>query len=657
MNKDKMLKLYRQMFLLRQFDEMCLQLKRKDLIMNGFHPYSGEEAVAVGVCSALNPDDVVLSTHRPQGHSIAKGSTPRQIFCEMLGRRGGVSQGIGGPMQWIDAPNNFFCGSIVGSGITIAAGVALAMKREGKARVGISFFGDGASNTGSFHEGLNLAAIWKLPVVYICENNQYGEAMPVREFVSAYPISKRAAAYGLEGVTVDGNDIEAVVAAVEKGIAEARSGDGPVFIEAVTYRTRGHYGGDPEYTYRTKEEVASWQRKCPIARFKARLLEEGIEETSLDALESEVIRELEADQAWALEQPLPTVEQATDHVMIPHTTDLKTAAALSAMKNMKVITYCEALREAYREEMQRDSSVYLIGEDVGRWGNLFGASKGLLQEFGPEQVKDAPISEAAIAGCAVGSAVMGMRPIAEIMYIDFISIAMDQIVNHACKYHQLSCGQVKVPVVFRTQGGVGMCNSSQHSQSLENWFVNVPGLIVAMPSTPYDMKGLLKSAIRNDNPVIVIEHKSLYFTEGKVPEEEYLVPLGIADVKREGRDVTIIATSWMVLHALAAAEKLAKEGISCEVVDPRTLWPLDKETLVKSVAKTKRCVVVTEAPAEGGWSAEATTVVTQNCFDELKKPVKRVCGMRTAIPYGKDLEKAVVPNDQWIMAGVHEVLK
>lgn len=322
----------------------------------------------------------------------------------------------------------------------------------------------------------------------------------------------------------------------------------------------------------------------------------------------------------------------------------------------KTITYCQAINEAYREEMKRDKNVYLIGEDVGRWGNLFGASKGLLAEFGPEQVKDCPISEAALAGCAVGSALMGMRPIAEIMYIDFITIAMDQMINHAAKFRQLSCGTVKVPVVFRTQGGVGMRNSSQHSQSYENWFVNVPGLVTVMPSTPYDVKGLLKSAVRNDNPVVFIEHKALYFTKGEVPESEYTLPLGVADVKHEGTDVTIIATSWMVLHALKAADKLAAEGISCEVVDPRTLWPLDKDTICSSVSKTGRCVVVTEAPAEGGWSAEAMAVVMENCFTDLKMPIKRVCGMRTGVPYGKDLERAVVPNDEWIIAGVREVL-
>jgi len=296
---------------------------------------------------------------------------------------------------------------------------------------------------------------------------------------------------------------------------------------------------------------------------------------------------------------------------------------------MAVITFGQAIRQAYEEEMKRDENVFLMGEDVGRWGSLYRSSRGLLEQFGPDQVKDAPISEAAIAGCGIGAAMMGMRPIAEIMYIDFVSIAMDQIVNHAAKWHQLSCGEVKIPMVLKTQGGCGRRNSSQHSQSLENWFVNVPGLIVVMPSTPYDVKGLLKSSIRNDNPVVFIEHKCLYFDKGEVPEDEYLVPLGKADVKRQGDDVTIIATSWMVQFALRGAEQLAQEGISCEVVDPRTLWPLDKETIINSVRKTGRCIVVTEAPMEGGWSGEASSVVHENCFGDLKKPVKRLCTVRT----------------------------
>ena len=322
------------------------------------------------------------------------------------------------------------------------------------------------------------------------------------------------------------------------------------------------------------------------------------------------------------------------------------------MLTVQQITYSEALRQAMREEMKHDKNVYLIGEDVGRWGGLYRASKDLLDEFGSNQVKDAPIS-----GCAIGSSVLGMRPIVEIMYIDFITIAMDQIVNHAAKWHQLSNGKIELPIVFRTQGGAGRGNSSQHSQSLENWFVGVPGLIVVMPSTPYDVKGLLKSAIRNNNPIVFIEHKALFTLKGEVPTGEYFIPLGQADIKRTGSDLTIIATSWMVWHALSAAEKLACDGINCEIVDPRTLWPLDTITICNSVRKTGLCLVVTEASAAGGWSGEVASVVWENCYNILKKPVKRLCGMRTGIPYGRVLERQVIPNENCIMETARSLLR
>jgi pyruvate/2-oxoglutarate/acetoin dehydrogenase E1 component len=309
-----------------------------------------------------------------------------------------------------------------------------------------------------------------------------------------------------------------------------------------------------------------------------------------------------------------------------------------------MLTYAEAVCEALDEEMTRDPRVFLMGEDIGVWGNLFSCTKGLLEKYGKDRVMDTPISEAGFMGCGVGSAAAGLRPVVEIMYIDFISIAMDQIVNHAARWHQLSGGKVRVPLVIRTQGGVGFRNSSQHSQSLENWFVNVPGLVVVMPATPYDAKGLLKAAVRDDNPVVVIEHKAVYRNKGHVPAEDYVIPLGVAEVKRKGKDLTIVATSWMVLHALSAAEELGKEGIDCEVIDPRTLYPLDEATVAASVRKTGHCLVVTEAPAAGGYSAEIAAVVMERCFDALKKPVRRLTGHRTGIPYDKDLERSVVPG-------------
>lgn len=310
----------------------------------------------------------------------------------------------------------------------------------------------------------------------------------------------------------------------------------------------------------------------------------------------------------------------------------------------RTLTYAEAIQEALDQEMTRDPAVYVLGEDVAIWGNLFGCTKGLLAKYGKERVRDTPISEAALMGCTVGSAAAGLRPVAEIMYIDFISIALDQIINHAARWHQLSGGKVKVPLVVRTQGGVGFRNSSQHSQSLENWFVNIPGLVVVMPSTPYDVKGLLKAAVRDDNPVIFIEHKAMYRMKGNVPVDDYVLPLGKAEVKRPGSDLTIVATSWMVHHALAAAEELAKQGISAEVVDPRTLYPMDEAAICDSVRKTGHCLVVVEAPAAGGFSGEIATVIMERCFSDLKKPVKRLCGRRTGVPYDKDLERAVVPS-------------
>jgi Pyruvate/2-oxoglutarate dehydrogenase complex, dehydrogenase (E1) component, eukaryotic type, alpha subunit len=318
MTISKLFEFYSKMYGIRLFDDYCLELKMRDIVMDGFHPYRGEEAVAVGVSDCLRTDDYVISNHRPQGHAIAKGSSYKAVFAELCGRVGGMSDGIGGPMQFIDYEHNFYCGSIVGSGMTIAAGVAMAMKREGKGRVCICYFGDGASNTGSFHEAMNLASIWKLPVVYILENNQYAEAMPVAEFVSAYPISKRGVGYGIPSVTIDGNDVTAVAETIAEAVLAAREGAGPQFIECVTYRTRGHYGGDPEQTYRSKSEVDEWEKpdKDPISRLELVLRSKGVTTSEIEALRETVKTVVTDARDSALEMPHPTVDEATAFVML-----------------------------------------------------------------------------------------------------------------------------------------------------------------------------------------------------------------------------------------------------------------------------------------------------------------------------------------------------
>lgn len=324
---------------------------------------------------------------------------------------------------------------------------------------------------------------------------------------------------------------------------------------------------------------------------------------------------------------------------------------------MRKIKFRDALREALREEMRRDPAVFLLGEDIGRyWGGAFKVTNGLAEEFGDERVRDTPISESAIIGTAVGAAITGMRPVAEIMFGDLTVLAMDQIANQAAKIRYMFGGQAKCPLVIRTPFGAGVNIASHHSQSLEALFMHVPGLYVAVPSTPYDAKGLLKTAIRGNNPVFFCEHKLLYPIEGEVPEHEYTVPFGVADIKREGADVTVVATLYMVHKALKAAKELDSEGVSAEVLDPRTLTPLDKQAIIRSVKKTGRIVIVTEDCKTTGVSAEIAAVVAEEALDYLDAPIKRVAEPDTPIPFSPPLEQYVIPNEKAIIKAVKEVV-
>jgi pyruvate/2-oxoglutarate/acetoin dehydrogenase E1 component len=324
---------------------------------------------------------------------------------------------------------------------------------------------------------------------------------------------------------------------------------------------------------------------------------------------------------------------------------------------MHKATYRDALREALGEEMRRDPSVFLLGEDIGRfWGGAFKVTEGLAQEFGDERVRDTPISESAIIGTAVGAAITGMHPVAEIMFGDLTALAMDQIANQAAKIRYMFGGQAECPIVIRTPFGAGVNIASHHSQSLEAWFMHVPGLQVVVPSTPYDAKGLLKTAIRGSNPVFFCEHKLLYTIEGEIPEEEYTIPFGVADIKRQGSDVTIVATLYMVHKALRAAEQLEQEGVSAEVVDLRTLTPLDRKTVINSVKKTGRMIVVSEDCKTAGVSAELAAVIAEEAVDYLDTPIKRLAEPDTPIPFSPPLEQYVIPDEKLIIKTVKELV-
>ncbi|MEM3715750.1 MAG: pyruvate dehydrogenase (acetyl-transferring) E1 component subunit alpha [Candidatus Bathyarchaeia archaeon] len=652
----------RQMMRIRKFEEAYMDLLMRDIAKGASHLYIGQEAVAVGAIAAIRKDDYITSTHRGHGHCIAKGADLKLMMAELLGKATGYCKGKGGSMHVADvSAGNLGATGIVGSNIPIATGAGLSIKMRRTDQVVLCFFGDGAANTGAFHESLNMAAIWKLPVIYICENNLYGMSVSVKRAFPFEDIAERAKGYNIPGVIADGMDVLNVKETVEKAVERARKGEGPTLIECKTYRYYGHSLSDPR-RYRTREEEEFWRSRDPIRSFSKKLVDAGIlDEVRLKALEEEVSKEVSEAVEFALNSPYPPIESAYEDVYTEMYVDTKTsmrdlATARKMGLKMRKINYRQALNEALREEMLRDERVFIMGEDVGIYGGAYGVTRGLYDEFGPERVIDTPISEAAIAGAAAGAAMTGMRPVAEIMYIDFITLAMDQIVNIAAKNRYMFGGKSIVPVVYRTQAGAGRGIAAHHSGSWEAWFVHAPGIFVVMPSTPFDAKGLLKTCIRDNNPILFIEHKMLYNVEGEVPEVEYTVPLGVADVKRQGTDVTIIAYSRMVHFALEAAEELSKEGIEAEVIDPRTLKPLDIDTIISSVKKTHRAVIVHEACKTCGFGAEIAALIMEKAFDYLDAPVVRVAGADVPIPMSPVLEAEVIPSKEKIIDAVKSII-
>jgi len=656
-----------QMLLIRAFEETVEQLYAAGKMHGTMHLYIGQEAVAVGAIAALRPDDYITSTHRGHGHAIAKGQDLRAMLAELLGKETGVCRGRGGSMHLADLERgNLGANGIVAGGIPVAVGAGLSIRMQGQDRVVLCFFGDGAANHGNFHEGLNMAAIWRLPVVFLCENNQYAMSMAVRRAMAAPRVADRAVAYGIPGETVDGMDVVAVYRAVRAAVERARRGEGPTLIEAITYRYRGHSKSDRQ-VYRTKDEVQAWMARDPIARLREALIARGwLSEAEAAALE-ERAREAVAEALRAAEgDPEPEVAQLTEGVYAEDPLfpprwirqAFGSEVPVEPPAGTRELSYAEALREAMAQAMAADERVFLMGEDIGVYGGAFGVTQGLIERFGPERVRDTPISENTIVGAGVGAALTGMRPIVEMQFMDFVTLAMEQTVLQAAKVRYMFGGKARVPLVLRLPGGSGTGAAAQHSESLEAWFVHVPGLKVVAPATPYDAKGLLLAALADDNPVIFVEHKLLYRTRGPVPEEPYLVSLGKAAVRRPGRHLTIVAYSIAVLRALEAAERLAAEGIEAEVIDLRTLKPYDAETVIASVKKTGKLLIVHEAPLLGGFGGELAAAVAQSeAFAYLEAPIVRLGGADVPIPYHPRLERAAVPQVEDIVEAARRLAR
>ena len=655
LNRDHGRALLAEMIRIRRFEDRCAELYTQEKIRGFLHLYNGEEAVSVGIIPLLSAKDRVVATYREHGHALARGVPMNDIMAEMYGKAEGCAGGRGGSMHLFSKDVNFYGGNaIVGGGLPLAAGLALADRMQTQDAVTACFFGEGAVAEGEFHESLNLAALWKLPVLFVCENNGYamGTALDISE--SQTDISAKARSYAIKSEAVDGMDVVAVEAAARRALHHIRETGEPYFLECRTYRFRAHSMFDPQL-YRSKEEVEAWRAKGPILRFQNWLEESGLIHPE-DVLEitTEVDKEIaEAVSFSETGKPEP-VEDLTKHVMATE----RPAPPEEIVSTGEILetTYREAVKAGIVEAMTHDDRVFLMGEDVGRYGGCYAVSKGLLDTFGPDRIRDTPLSESGFTGAGIGAAIAGMRPVVEVMTVNFSLLALDQILNTAATYRHMSNNQFGVPVVIRMATGAGKQLAAQHSHSLEGWYAHIPGILVLAPATLEDARGMLLTAIKDPDPVLIFENVMLYNRSGQLAANAGPVDIDKAAIRRAGTDVSLITYGGSLFKTLDAAEELVKENIDAEVIDLRSLRPLDMETIITSVTKTHRALIVDEGWKSGSLAAEIGMRLAEEVFYELDAPLARVCSEEVPIPYAQHLEEAAIPQTPKIVAAVKTLL-
>jgi len=655
LDKETLLGLYRKMQIIRLCEEQLAKSHQRGLVHGACHTYVGEEAIATGVCANLREEDVVFSTHRGHGHALAKGVPPRELIAELYGRETGCSQGRGGSMH-LFKPEIGMMGTsgIVGPCILQACGGGYSFKIMKTDSVAVAFFGDGAVNNGAFHEGMNMASIWNLPVLLVCENNQFATEVAFNYSSGIPDVGRRAENYGVPGFEVDGNDVLEVNRIAGEAVERARSGSGATLIECKTYRTRAHAEGMGDFTYRTREDVDEWKTRCPIQRLANRIVDEGAaSEAELTTIDDEVKQLIAESHNFAEASQYPSGESAATHVYFEPAN--VTPAAPPA--GDRATTYVAATLEALDHEMSRNENIFVMGEGIGARGGNFTTTLGLHAKYGADRLCDTPICERGFVGLGCGAAMTGARPVIDFMFIDFINDAFGEMINQIAKMQYMSSGRLRMPILLRGCIGIGHSAATHHSGSYHSVFSHIPGLRVIMPATPYDAKGLITHALRCNDPVLMLEHRELMAIKGPVPEESYEIPFGKATVVREGTDATVVALALMRHHTEKAAKQLASEGVSIEIIDPRTVSPLDTETILHSVAKTGRLLVVDEAFGPCSVASEIAARVADAGFDDLDAPIKRLNGIFTPTPYSPTLEKAIVPQVEDVVQAIRDLLE
>jgi 2-oxoisovalerate dehydrogenase E1 component len=633
--------LYEALVLPRAIEEKMLNLLRRGQLSKWFSGI-GQEAVSVGLVAALRPDDWILPVHRNLGVFTGRGLALAVLFRQLLGRAGGYTGGRDRTFHF-GVLDHHVVGMIshLGAMAPVADGLALAARLRGEDRVAAVLVGDGATSEGDVHEAMNLAAVWRLGVVFVVENNHWGLSTPVTEQYACTDLADRAAGYGMPGTIVDGNDVLAVRAAVSTAVERARAGRGPSLLECKTFRMRGHEEASST-DYVPAEQLAAWVARDPIARFEARCdAAEVLPHDERAAVRDEVRAEVDRLVADALadEVPATTPEGELARVYAPAAPLHRPVGAPAGVPGHEPeLRYLDAVRDGLRTALAADDRVVLLGQDIAAYGGVFKATEGLGAEFGTDRVRNTPIIESGAIGAALGLALDGFRPVVEMQFGDFVSCGFNQLVNNVATTHYRWGGPV--PLVVRLPIGGGLGAGPFHSQNVEAWFCHVPGLKVVAPSTPADAKGLLLAALDDGNPVLVLEHKKLYRSaRGPVPPGHHVEPIGRARIVRPGSDATVVTYGAGVTWAVDGADALAAEGAGeIEVVDLRSLQPWDRATVIDSVKRTSRALVVHEAAITGGFGAEVAATIGTEAFAWLDAPVARLGGLDTPIPFAPTLE-------------------
>ena len=633
---ERLRALYHALLVPRLIEEKALLLLRQGKLSKWFSGM-GQEAIAVGVAAGLEADDWILPMHRNLGVFTTRGVDLGRLFRQLFGRDGGFTRGRDRTFHF-GLLENHIVGMIshLGAMLPVADGLALAAQLKGTRQVAAAFTGDGATSEGDFHEAVNLAAVWKLPVLFVIENNCYGLSTPASEQYACRDLADRGVGYGIPGQVVDGNDLLAVLDAVKAAADRARRGEGPTLLEFKTFRMRGHEEASGT-AYVPKHLFEEWAAKDPVVRFEGMLHERGVlREGDIDRMRAalKVMIDSLVDEALAASLPESTAEREIADVFAPSPAPTAPADGAVASTEMR---YVDAIRDGLREALRLHPKLVVMGQDIAEYGGVFKVTEGFLEEFGKARIRNTPIIESGAVGTALGLALEGFPAMVEMQFGDFITCGFNQIVNNLAKTHYR--WGASVPVVIRTPVGGGMGAGPFHSQNVESWFTSVAGLKVVAPATAADAKGLLLSSIEDGNPVLYLEHKFLYRTsKEQVPSGAYRVPLGVGRVARVGEDATVVTYGVGVLWALEAAERFAGKRRQIEVIDLRTLMPWDREMVLASVRKTGRALVLHEAPVTGGFGGELAAVIGREAFESLDAPVARLGALDTPIPFSKALE-------------------